>query len=142
MLFSPISPSAWRDRRICRGLFLRGAFAELCVRFCGWAWCVRRGVFDHAQFLRGALAAQVLGRLVDTLLQGLPAERRGWGCGVGTAVGNHTPLSPGIAECALFSPARRLGPCMCLRLGEESLLKAPVRSLWWEIMDRARAQAV
>ena len=90
MLFSPLSPSAWRDRRICRALFWRKAFAELCVRFCGWARCVRRGVFDHARFLCGALAAQVPGTLVDMLLQGFPAERRGWGCGVGTAVGSHT----------------------------------------------------
>ena len=122
-------------------LFLCNAFAELCARFCGRAWCVRRGVFDHARFLRGALAAQVPGRLLDAVLRRLAAEHRGCGCGVGTALSNHTPLSSGTAECAAFSPARRLGPCVCLWLGEERLLRAPVRTLWWEVMARAGAQA-
>ena len=140
MLFSPLSPCAWRNRRFGRGLFLRNAFAKLCVRFCGWAWSVRWGVFDPARFLRGALAARRPGTLVGTLLQGRPAERCGCGCGVGTAVGNYTPSPSGIADSAAFSPARRPGPCVCLWLGKKSLRKAPVRPSWWEIMDCARAQ--
>ena len=89
------------------GRFLRGAYTELCVRFCSWAWCVQRGDFDLAEdrFLCGALAARRPGTLVGTLLQGRPAERRGCGCGVGTAVGNYTPLPSGIAESAAVSPA-------------------------------------
>ena len=71
---------------------LRKAAAQLCVQFRGCAWCVRWGIYDHACFLCRALAAKVPGVLAGALLQRLALERRGWGCGVGTAVRNHTPF--------------------------------------------------
>ena len=40
----------------------------------------------------GALAAKVPGVLAGALLQGLALQRRGWGCGVGTAVRIHVPV--------------------------------------------------
>ena len=120
---------------------MREGVAQLCVQFGGLAWCVRWGVFDHARFLCGAPAAKVPGRLVDTLLHRLAVERCGWGCGVGAAVGKCTPSPSGIVECASFTPARRLGPCLCAWLGQKRLLKAPGRSLWWVIVDCARPQA-
>lgn len=64
----------------------------------------------NARCLCGALVAKVLGMLVDTLLQRPAVERRGWGCGVGTALDSCTPLSSGVAESASCLPARRLGP--------------------------------
>ena len=72
--------------------FLRKAFAQLCVQFRGCAWCVRGVNYDPARFLCRALAAMVPGVLAGALLQRLALEGRGWGCGVGTAVRNHTPV--------------------------------------------------
>ena len=88
----PPSPSVWRDRWICDCRKLRDASAELWFRFWGWAWHARFGLSNHARFSCGALAAKALGMLVGTLLLRLAVERRGWGCGVGTAVGNYAPL--------------------------------------------------
>ena len=140
-MFLLLSASVWRNRRICGGPFLRKALAQLCVRFRGWAWCARFAICDHARFSRGALAAQGLGVRVDALLHRLAVERRSGGCAVGTAVGDHATLSSGIAACASCSAAHHPRLCVCFRLGEKRPVKAAVRSLWWEIVARARPQA-
>lgn len=137
----PLSPSVWRGFRICGWAFFRNDFAQLCVRFCGWAWCVRLGHFRHGGFFHGTLAAKASGVLVDALLGRLAVERRGRGRGVGCAIGIHTCLQCGLAECASHWPAFRAGRCVCAWLGGKRLLEAPVRSLWWQITNRARPHA-
>ena len=74
------------------GITFARSFRQLCVQFRGCAWCVRWGIYDPARFLCRALAAKVPGVLTGALLQRLALERRGWRCGVGTAVRNHTPF--------------------------------------------------
>ena len=75
--FSVSGARPWHSRV----MFLREAFAQLCVQFRGWAWRVRLGLYDHARFLCRALAAKMPGVLAGALLQRLALERRGWGCG-------------------------------------------------------------
>ena len=87
-----LSPSLWGETVESGKTVLREAAAQLCVQFRGCAWCVRCGIYDRARFLCRALAAKVPGVLAGALLQSLALERRGWGCGVGTAVRNHTPF--------------------------------------------------
>ena len=139
--FCRLSPSVWRGRRFCAQAFLRKAFAQLCVRLCGRAWCARFATYDHARFSRGALVAQGLGMRVDTLLHRLAVERCGWGCGVGTAVGSYAPSLPGITVCVAVSPALCLGLCVQLWKGVNRPVKAPVQLLWWENVDHACPQA-
>ena len=88
----PRSPCAWRGSWRGDWRKLRDASADLWVRFGGWARCARFGLRDHARFSCGALPAKALGTLMGAVLLRLAVERRGWGCGVGTAVGNHAPL--------------------------------------------------
>ena len=68
---------------------LRSCSFPVSLVFCGNICSLRQ---KKKKILCRALAAKVPGVLAGALLQSLALERRGWGCGVGTAVRNHTPF--------------------------------------------------